>query len=573
MTKRSPFKRCVALLCVATVFAAACGGGRSDDDDDERSQDEPGQFPGELADEQPQSGGEVTYALNAATSGGWCLPESRLAPEGIQIARSIYDTLTVPDSEGKFQPHLAESVEPNPDYTQWTITLRPDVKFHDGTDLNAEVVANNINAWRGQYPTRAVDLFLFVYQDIANVTTQGDLTVVVDMARPWVSFDSHLFNYGRSGIMGQAQLDDENTCEENLVGTGPFQLSGSGWNRGDDTVQLERNDAYWRTDAEGNQLPYLDKLTYQVTPIVAQRVNTLLRGDIDAFHMYSNEAALEFWDMAEEADAGEVNFVHSDDFAEVGLTILNTSEPPFDNPIAREAMATAVDRVTVSDELSDGFLDNASGPFPPGSQGHLDDAGYPEYDPERAQQLVDQYEQETGQPLEFQIIHPSVPALERLVQKTIEYLKDAGMQVNQSGMEQSQLIDQVIDGSYQAATWRNYPGLDPDNLYVWWYGGGDNPNPINFGRFNDPEIDALFDQGRETDDEQERQQIYEDLNRRLNEELYMLWASYTSWGVAMGSDVYGVVGARAAGSPDDGSADYTGLAVGHDPALMWKAEG
>ena len=50
------------------------------------------------------------------------------------------------------EPWLAESVEPNEDSTVWTITLREGVKFHDGTDLTAEVVKNNLDAYRGAVP-------------------------------------------------------------------------------------------------------------------------------------------------------------------------------------------------------------------------------------------------------------------------------------------------------------------------------------------------------------------------------------------------------------------------------------
>lgn len=553
-TKRSLRKRSIALLCAAAAFAAACGS--SGDDDSDSS--------GDGVD-------KVVYALNAATP-SWCLPEARLAPEGIQVARSIYDTLTVPDNNGDYRPHLAESVEPNEDNTEWTITLRPDVVFHDGTPLDAEVVANNINAWRGQYPPRSPDLFIFVYQDIENVRTEGELTVVVELSRPWVSFDAHLFNYGRSGIMAQVQLDDENDCASNLVGTGPFTLDN--WDRGTDAIQLSRNEEYWRTDEAGNQLPYLDELEYRPIPVNTQRKNALDSGDIDAFHLYSNEGARMFTQMQDEAENGNANFVASDDFAEVGLLILNTAEPPFDNIIAREAAARAIDRDGIAQELgledlSD--LANASGPFPPGSLGYLEDAGYPEYNVEEAQRLVQQYESETGQPLEFEMIHPSVPALERLAQLTEASLEEAGMEVEPIAVRQAQLIDEVVNGTYQASQWRNYPALDPDVNYVWWYGEG---NPINFGRFDDPEINSLFDEGRETDDPAERQRIYEDINRRLSEQLYMLWATWTTWAVATDTDIdpESIVGARAAGSPDDGSVDYTGLAVGHDPALIQKVD-
>ena len=110
----------------------------------------------------PQYGGRVVYGLEAETTNGWCLPEGQLAIAGIQVARSIYDTLTVPNGEGEFVPFLAEAVTSNPDFTEWTITLRPGITFHDGSPLTAEVVKNNLDAYRGQYPGRTSLLFQFV---------------------------------------------------------------------------------------------------------------------------------------------------------------------------------------------------------------------------------------------------------------------------------------------------------------------------------------------------------------------------------------------------------------------------
>src|SRR4029453_3719210 len=126
----------------------------------------------------PQMGGKVVFGLEAETTNGWCLPEGQLAISGIQVARAVYDTLTVPTGDGTFAPFLAESVSPNADYTDWSITLppaitfhdggppsaddrewsctmRPGTTFHDGSPPTAEVVRNNLDAYRGKYPGRS----------------------------------------------------------------------------------------------------------------------------------------------------------------------------------------------------------------------------------------------------------------------------------------------------------------------------------------------------------------------------------------------------------------------------------
>ena len=549
------------LVLVFALVAVACGGGGSSGSDS-------GSGGNSDADAgPPQMGGKVVYGLEAETTDGWCLPEGQLAISGIQVARSIYDTLTTIDDKGEAVPFLAKSVEPNDDFTEWTIELRDGIKFHDGSDLTAEVVKNNLDAYRGQYPGRNSLLFLFVLQDIADITVDGPLTVKVTTSRPWVAFDSFLFSSGRMGMVAQAQLDSD-ACGRDMIGTGPFKLVD--W-RVNSSLKLERNPDYWRTDADGNQLPYLDELEFQPTPEATQLQNGLDAGSVDAFHVSSNTNALIIEDLRAQADSGDINITESGDFAEVGFLMLNVTKPPFDNPIAREAASIAVDREEQNKVLNNSIPELANGPFATGALGYLEDSGYPDYDPDRAKELVTQYEEETGQQLEFTVSATQDTSVLQAVEFAKQYYEDAGMTVNVTSVEQSALITTAIEKNYQAITWRNYPGQDPDTLYVWWYGAG---NPVNFMGFDDPEVNDLLDQGRVSTDEAERKQIYEDLNRELNKERYQLWASWTIWAVPAAADVHGMVGARPVdedGVSTEGS-DYTGLALGVDPALIWREQ-
>ena len=69
----------------------------------------------------PQRGGQLVYGLEAEATKGYCLPQSELAISGMQVARSLYDTLTVPDAKGGYAPYLAKTVTPSADYRTWTI--------------------------------------------------------------------------------------------------------------------------------------------------------------------------------------------------------------------------------------------------------------------------------------------------------------------------------------------------------------------------------------------------------------------------------------------------------------------
>jgi peptide/nickel transport system substrate-binding protein len=522
----------VACVVALAGIAAACGGGGDD--------------PNGGAPARPVPGGGVVYGLEAETADGWCLPEAQLAVSGIMVARSLYDTLTRPNSGGGYDPWLAESVVPNDDYTAWTIRLREGVKFHDGSDLTAEVVKNNLDAYRGWYPTRRPLLFAVVLDNIADVAVVDSVTVRVTTKQAWVDLDAYLFFGGRLGILAQAQLDDTEHCSDHPVGTGPFKLSD--WVPNQHLV-AEKNHDYWAMDADGRRLPYLDEIEFRPIVEADQRINALQSGEIDAMHTSGPETIDQLHNLR---DTGTINVTETTDFAEVSYTLLNSSAPPFDNITARQAAAYATDFDELNAIIGHDLMTAATGPFAPSNVGHLDDTGFPTFDLDRAKDLVSRYENETGEPLRFSYTTTQAEGDLRLAQLLKEQWEAAGMQVEIVTVDQSTQIDRAITGDYQAMAWRNHPGGDPDTQYVWWQ----STYPTNFGRIQDPAIDDLLTQGRTTADPDRRQQIYESLNRRFGEQAYNLWMAYSLWSVGTAPRVHGI------------DAD-TGLAVGHRVETLW----
>ncbi len=534
----------VSSLLFVAVLAGACGGSS----DKEATGDGSG---------KPTPGGTLTYALEGETADGWCLPEAQLAISGIQVARSIYDTLTAPNEDGDYVPFLAETITPNADYTQWTLTLRPNITFHDGTALDATVVKNNLDAYRGKYPARSVLLFSFVFSNIADVTVVDPMTVSITTKTPWASLPGALFGSGRVGMVAQSQLDDPSTCDTKLIGTGPFSLVK--WTQ-NESLELKKNPKYWQKDADGTQLPYLDEIVYKPTPEGASRINGLLAGDLNAIQMSGGE---QIDQLRDETEAGNISSYESDKFGEVSFGQLNTSTAPFNSKTARLAAIKSIDMEAYNKTVNLDVLQNANGPFAPGGIGYLEDSGYPTYDLAESKKLVAQYKEETGTDLAFTLIATPDPATQAAAAVVQQMGKAAGIDVTITALEQAALISTAISGKYQAMVFRNYPGGDPDANYVWWKGGG---NPVNFGRFDDVEINALLDEGRATPDKAKRQEIYGDINKRFASEGYSIWLQWTLWDIATATDVFGTLGPDL---PDGGGAPFPGLASGHAVTGMW----
>lgn len=546
----------VALLLAVSLVASACGGG----DDEEGGGDGDGAAGGNAeTPAEPTMGGSLTYGLEAENAEGWCLPEAQLAISGIQVSRAIYDTLTAPNAEGDYVPFLAESLTPNETYDSWEIKLREGIKFHDGSDLTAEVVKNNLDAFRGQYPARNPLLFVFVFANIDTVEVTGPLTVTVTTKTPWVAFPSALFGSGRIGISAQAQLDDPDTCDRELIGTGPFEQVEWAQN---EFFRARKNPDYWQTDSEGNQLPYLDEITFVPRPEAASRVNGLLSDELQMIHVSGGE---QIDQLRQETESGNINSYESDQFAEVAFGQLNVSRPPFDNIDARMALIKGTDRETLNETRNFGIPPIANGPFAPGNMGYLEDTGFPEYDLDAAKEHAAAYEEATGEPLAFELLSTNDDATLQTAQLLQQMAQEAGIEVSLRDMTQSELIDTAISGEYDAMLFRNYPGGDPDIQYNWWTIG----SPVNFGRFQDQQINDLMQQGRETADPAERTRIYEDVNRRFAEQGYSVWTYWVVWDIGMARDVFGVLGPDL---PDGGGEPFPGLATGHPVSGIWVAE-
>ena len=208
--------------------------------------------------------------------------------------------------------------------------------------------------------------------------------------------------------------------------------------------------------------------------------------------------------------------------------------------------------------MSLGLFEVASGPFAPGAPGYLEDAGFPAFDLDAARELVHQYERESGSPLEFTYVHGNDEDNTRSAQFLQEMLEAVGMTVNLRSTEQATQINTALGDDWQAMAFRNFPSGVPDGNYVWWYTG----SPVNFGRIADSEVDRLLDEGRSELDEDVAEGIYEDLNRRLSDQVHFAWLDWTTWSVGMQPDTSGVLGPPL----PDGQEPSPGLATGHATA-------
>src|SRR5690625_2626360 len=210
-----------SLLTGLALVVSACAG-------DGEPVDEP-----EEGEEAEEAGGDLTIALGAdvvslSTHGSNDVPSSN-------VQENIYETLTVLDADQEVQPGLAKEWE-EVDETTWDFHLEEGVKFHDGEELNAEVVKMNFD--------RLVDEDVaspraFLFDQVESVEVVDDYTVRLNLEYAFAPLLANLAHTG-TGIMSPAiieedyaQMEDDGDPDAyinlNLAGTGPFKYED--WTR------------------------------------------------------------------------------------------------------------------------------------------------------------------------------------------------------------------------------------------------------------------------------------------------------------------------------------------------------
>ena len=513
----------MAPLVALTLVAGGCsqagdgdgsGSAINTDDDGQVRLDFVNDPPGE-----PVTGGSLAFGLSAETD-GWDVTAGRWASSAYVVGNAIFDPLAAYDADFEPQPYLAESFTPNDDFTSWTITLRSGVEFHDGTPVNAEAVAANLTAHTTSLLTSTAVSF------IDSVSVAGDLDVQVDMIKPWSTFPNTLTS--QIGYVMAPSMIEAADGSRNPVGSGPFVFDQ--WTPGQ-RLNATRNDNYWR-----DGLPYLDSVEFQVLPDIQTRSRAMDAGQIQGMQTSDASQILRFSDAAAE---GKVQ-MYSDDNAEVEETFigLNVSKPPFDDPIARQALAYSVDRQALTDQAYEGLFPPAVGPYQPSSPFFVD-AGVPEFDPDKARELVAEYEEKYGTKLAFTANILPVPEIRRIAETLQQQAGDVGIEVTLDAMDQPTLLVRALTGDYEATGFILFgaPVLDSEYVFIADFPEG---NPLNFTRNKNPRIVDALDAARATTDDSERAEAFAEVQRQMAVDGNFVFMVHNISAVVFATNVFGL---------------------------------
>lgn len=200
----------------------------------------------------------------------------------IWILTNLYDTLIMPSKDGMgLEPGLATEWSVNDAGDVVTLKLRQGVKFADGTPMTTDDVIFSL--MRAANPENGVWNSLIASIDTVTAPDAGTIEVKLKYPDPTIITALSVFN---TAIMpkaafeatpGATDKEKAETFAQKPIGTGPFMLES--WDRGS-TMKLVKNPNYWAMGEDGQPLPYLDGVTFEVIPDDATRILKLQSGDI-----------------------------------------------------------------------------------------------------------------------------------------------------------------------------------------------------------------------------------------------------------------------------------------------------
>ncbi|MDN6489105.1 MAG: ABC transporter substrate-binding protein [Yaniella sp.] len=512
MPKLSSHLKILATAVLGGLALAGCGNSDSAD----------GETTGE-----PQSGGTLTYASGDAEPD--CLDPHYGGnyPQGL-IATQYLETLFTKDEDGQTIPWLAETSEVSDDGLTHTISVTDGITFHDDTPLTSEAIKANIEHL--QDPETASSTGFLAVEKVEEVEIVDELTADLHLSAPDNALEESLSMHWTAIQSPEALARDVQENCADPVGTGPFMFDS--WER-EQQVNLVRNDDYVlpvESDRETDQA-YLDGITWRMIPEAATRYAALQSGEVDVI----DNAQPDTIQSAEDANIGHLDSPRP---GAANRLELNSSQAPFDDVLVREAFMRSVD---VDGGIEALYFDTA--PRSHSLLSSVEPLGYSDeslftQDVEQANELLDDagwterddddVRMKDGERLEIVMpvsTNQSVPAEQSLFEQFQSQSAEVGFYMQINLLDLSSWYAALGEHNYDLVS-APYTKVGPSVLRILYHSDSIEPAPsgyfANNAQVNIPELDETLVQAEETTDDDERAELYEQAQRTVLEDHYVL---------------------------------------------------
>jgi len=532
-----------ALSCVALL--AACGG------NDGRAT---------AGSSVPVRGGTLTAVVPQP---GPCLdPQVTGTDPQVIVMHQVLDNLVYENAAGGIEPWLAKSWTVSPDGLVYTFTLRDDVKFTDGTPMNAAAVKANLERVRDPKIQSLADA-IYLIPILKSTEVAGDFVLKVNLKKPYAPL-MHFLAQAFIGIQSPAGFTRgrEANCMD-PIGTGPFKIERFSPNA---EVRLVRNDNYNSPPPESKNTgaAYLDRMVLKVVADPAVAYAALNSGEADVIHSPLPQS----WkSIKKNPGQGLIAQVRP---GTPNLILLGVTKAPLDDVRVRQAISYAANTRAA---LKGAYLDEATyeaGPLSSATADYAaDDENAYEYDPAKAAALLDQagwtgrdangYRTKDGVQLKFQLYYslaanataPDVTLLENMQ----SYLKQSGINLVLVQGGATEVYNMVAAGSITAV--RGYSGIagwywptnTPDVLRLMYTSDGLHAR-TNLGGYSDPELDGILSKAAVTQNQQESRALYTKAQQMISDAALSIPMYPATSRLAYNAKVHGLTVDHALGLPN-----------------------
>jgi peptide/nickel transport system substrate-binding protein len=459
----------------------------------------------------PTRGGTITIGVETETD-RFDPGNGDITVTARAVHHLVYGSLTAATPDGQWVPYLAESVTPNADATEWTITLRPGLTFHDGNPLDGAALKASMDRFR--LDTLAKEAFTY----ITDVEQVDDLSVKVTLNKPMGVFPQVLADELGAVVSVAAVEKYGESYGDHPTGAGPYKVVE--YVR-DDHLTLERVPDFFM-DNRG----WADTIIFRPIPDDAARSAALRAGDVDVIATGNPAEIASFRD--------DDNFrLHEIPFGAAGVLFSVKNLPDIR---VRQAIAMAIDKQSLIDLVWGGVGEPIDSPWDPDNFWYTD-LDYPEYDPAGAQALVDEVEAETGKPIKFSILSSIDETSINYKLALAEQLRAVGMDVQVAdATDINDYVNKYITGDYDITTAGLFAMLDPWFEYTRRY---QSESVLNGTGFKDAELDEALAVGEASTDPDERKAAYDTVQKVLADNLIQMFTRSATVAVVTNDKIEG----------------------------------
>lgn len=481
-------KRAALLLLPFAILIAGCGQGNFS--------------------QRASQGKENVFRYPIVTNPTSLDPQMVQDGDTIDLLQNVYEGLVGWDENNQPSPRLAERWDIQDGGTSYIFHIRKGVKFHNGRELTAEDVKYGFERAcnpKLASPTAATYLSDIVgvnerlagkASEVKGVQVVDPSTLKIQIDKPRAYFLSKLTYLVYAPVAKEsATLDKEIGKLEQLVGTGPYKFERYEPNQ---IAVLVANKDYY------GGAPKIDRIERPVITDATTRLNKFKSGEIDL-------VPLERQDVKplqnDPKFKDQLKFFNRPAMWYVGLNL--QGYPPFAKRDVRRAIAMAIDKKKIVNELLEGINLEANGILPPGVFAYREKPNAIPYDPEGAKKLLAQagYPGGKGMPTVTIFYRADRPDIDIVASSVATQLRQTlGMEVKQQSLEWRNYLERHNRKELEFFHMRwaaDY--LDPENFLSLLLAGYGAENKIHYAN---PEYDALCRQADTSQNPEERKRLY-----------------------------------------------------------------